>query len=160
MFPHKNIEIITKIINFNTDFVIISANIDKNNIYHKRIVRYFRKKEFAQNFKIQYLSDIILANVLKFADGIILPFNEETGTWNTTINNAIASKSFVLTASNKKRGYYKKNNIYYSKFNDIKEMKNALNKYSGVKNRNFFQNNKWDYIAKKHIKIYNDLCKS
>jgi len=160
LFPHKNIEIITKIINFNTDFVIISANIDKNNIYHKRIVRYFRKKEFAQNFKIQYLSDIILANALKFADGIILPFKEETGTWNTTINNAIASKSFVLTTSNKKRGYYKKNNIYYSKFNNIKEMKNALNKYSGIKNRNLFQNNEWDYIAKKHIKIYNDLCKS
>jgi len=160
LYPHKNVEIITKIINFNTDFVIISANIDKNNIYHNKVVKYFRKKEFAQNFKIQYLNDTIIANALQLADAIILPFNEETGTWNTTINNAIASKSFTLTTSGVKRKYYKKDNIYYSKFNDIEEMKSALNKYSGKKNKSDIQYNKWDQITKKHIKIYNYLCKS
>jgi glycosyltransferase involved in cell wall biosynthesis len=160
LYPHKNIEIITKIINLKKDFVIISTHIDKNNIYHNKVVKHLKQKKFVKNFKIKYLNDANLSKVLKLSDAIILPFKDATGDWNTTINNAISSKSFVLTSSKKFNGYYKEKNIYYSKFNNIDDMKNALNKYSSKKNKYFVKTNTWDEIANKHIKVYNYLCKS
>lgn len=159
MFPHKNVEVIPKIINFSTDFVIISFDINKNNVYHNDVVNFFKKKEYKKNFKIKYLTDEKLADVLQIVDAIILPFKIETGSWNTSINNAVSSKSFTLTTSIKKRGYHKSENIFYANSNDFTEMRNALNKYSGIKNKNNLRNHKWDKIAKKHLKVYKKLCK-
>ena len=160
IFPHKNIELITKIINFETDYVVISSYFDKNNKYSAQVLNFLKKDEFKKNFLIKYIDDSMLGHVLRVVDAIILPFNVEIGSWNTTINNAINSKSFTLTNSIIRRGYDPQNNIYYAKFNNSDEMKRALNKYSAKKNKDNICINKWSLIAKKHLQLYNQICKN
>jgi glycosyltransferase involved in cell wall biosynthesis len=154
IYPHKGVENLLKITNPNSDQVIIVADLDSENDYHKNLKNLIEQKGNGNVSVIKYMSEIDLASLLGIADTIILPFRLGGGEWNTSIHAAVSSGSFLLTTSVSINGFKKNLNTYYSSIDNINEMKNALNKYSGTKNLNPAIPNSWSEISKKHIEVY------
>ena len=156
IYPHKGIENILKITNPKTDQIIIAADLDSENDYHKNLKNLIEQKENGNVSVIKYMPEIDLSGLLCIADTIILPFRLGGGEWNTSIHAAVSSGSFLLTTSVTTNGFKKNLNTYYSKIDNINEMRDALNKYSGTKNLVSVIPDNWPKIGKKHIQVYNE----
>lgn len=153
IYSHKGIEKIIDLINKKTDIVYIIGEI-RDDEYFNLVLSKIKESHLEDNFiHIPFLDSTLLYKYLVVADAILLLFSNVSGSWNSSVQSAIQSKSFVLTTSFSKTGYDSNNNIFYANPNDFLLLKKALNKYSGNKNNNLLVN-KWKKIAKDHLKIY------
>ena len=154
IYPHKGVENILQIANPKTDQIIIAADLDPKNDYH-RSLKYLIKSKWSDNISlINYMPENDLAALLNVADAIILPFRDGGGAWNTSIHAAVSSRSFLLTTSTDASGFNEDLNTYHSSIDNINEMRDALNKYSGTKNLIDTLPDSWAEISKKHIQAY------
>ena len=156
IFPHKGVENLFKIANPKTDQIVIAADFDHKIDYHRNIKSLIVKKWKGKVSILNYMDAIDLGTLLSIADAIVLPFKDGGGLWNTSIHAAVSSRSFLLTTSLTVNGFNKNLNTYYSKVNDVNEMKIALNKYSGTINLNkkVSGSTSWNEISKKHLLVY------
>jgi len=154
IYPHKGVENILKIASPETDQVVIAADMEPQNKYHKYLKGIITKKWNNRVSLIKYMPENDLAALLSVADAIILPFRDGGGIWNTSIHAAVSSRSFLLTTSININGFNKDLNTYYSSTDNINEMRGALDKYSGTKNLNKTVTDSWAEISKKHIQVY------
>ena len=91
------------------------------------------------------------------ADVVILPFRGNGGgSWNTSIHGAVLNGAFVITTSRTQNGYDKKSNVYYSKVDNVNEMRAALASYSGNRREydSGIDSDEWRNIAFLHNELY------
>ncbi len=100
------------------------------------------------------------ARIIAAADAVVLPFRTGGGEWNTSIHSAQVQGTFVLTTSNKTRGYEPTVNTYYAAPGDIDEMRAALSRYVGRKDTaaSGFAGETWGSIADAHREVYRAIA--
>ena len=105
-----------------------------------------------------FLPEDEIAELLAVADTVVLPFQHGGGEWNTSILGAILQKTFVLTTSKTVHGYDEMQNVYFSRIDDVEDMRQALQNYSGQKRKfdSKFEGDDWQRIAASHIQIYSE----
>ena len=152
-YQNKRFDKLFEIINKKKDQLIIASKLSLKKIYDRKIINL--QKKYSKNSKIlNNLDDKKLFELLSSADIIILLIDPYVGNWNTTFNIARLSKSLVVATSKNKKGYYKKENIYYLKEINLNIIKEAINMYSGKKNNMKIKINSWKNISNEHIKLY------
>lgn len=152
-YQNKRFEKLFEILDKKKDQLIIVSNFNSKKIYDKKIINL--QKKYSKNSKIlSNLNDLKLFELLSSADTILLLIDPFVGNWNTTFNIARLSKSLVVATSKNKKGYYKKENIYYLKDINLNIIKDAINKYSGKKNNLTLKINSWKNVSNDHINFY------
>lgn len=164
IYPNKGIEQIFSIADPSKDQIVIAGNFGSNIDYNNNIHKFALSKPWREKVLITgYLPATEISKLLRVADAIILPFRKGVtggGESNGSVHAACASGSFVITTSDEIKGYDQHRNIYFSRIDDVAAMKNALEKYSSLKNT--FNNieaykNQWLQIKMKHEIIYNTI---
>jgi hypothetical protein len=152
-YENKRFEKIFKLIDLKKDKLVIATKLNKNKIYDQKIIRL--KEKFKNNCEIiEDLNDKKLFGLLLVADAIILPFFPYVGSWNTSFNLSKLSKSFIITSSNKQKGYNNNDNIFYFDKLNVSVLKKAIMNYSGKKNSHKLKINSWANIRREHAPIY------
>jgi glycosyltransferase involved in cell wall biosynthesis len=164
IYPNKGIEQIFSIADPSKDQIVIAGNLGSNIEYNSYIHKLALSKPWNEKVLITgNLPAAEISKLLRVADAIILPFKKGitgAGESNGSMHAACASGSFVITTSYEINGYDKHRNIYFSKIDDVVAMKNALEKYSSLKNTfNYIEAYKtqWLQIKMKHEIIYNTI---
>lgn len=152
-YQNKRFEKLFEIIDKQKDQLIIASKFNSKKIYDKKIINL--QKKYSKNSKIlNNLNDYKLFQLLSSADTILLLIDPYVGNWNTTFNIARLSKSLIVATSKDKRGYYKKENIYYLNEINLQKIKDAIKKYSGKKNNFKMKINSWKNVYNDHHKFY------
>jgi len=152
-YSNKRFDKLFKIIDKEKDQLIIASKLNSKKKYDRKIIS--MQKKYSKNSKIiDNLNDLKLFELLSSADIILLLIDPYVGNWNTTFNIARLSKSLVIATSKNKKGYYKKENIYYLKEINLNKIKDAINKYSRKKNNFKLKINSWKNVSNDHIKFY------
>ncbi len=157
IYPHKGVDLLFDIANPDSDQIVIAGEIDKMDSYHSAV--FSRSTELPWNGKVSlvgFLESSSAAELLYVADAVVLPFRLGGGEWNTSIHSACLQGTLVITTSKTASGYQESSNVYYSKVDDIEEMKLALDLYSGRKKRidNEITTDEWSRVATEHEKLY------
>lgn len=160
IYPQKGVELLFEIANPASDHIVIAGQIDEQEDYSNEIIRRASVDSWLGRVTITgFLPAQDVAELLSVADAVILPFRNGGGEWNTSIHGAVLNGAFVITTSLTKVGYDKKNNIYFSKIDNIDEMKLALNIYAGMR-REYdagIDMGEWWKIADKHRSLYENI---
>ncbi|MCU0666041.1 MAG: glycosyltransferase family 4 protein [Candidatus Omnitrophica bacterium] len=161
IYPHKGIELLFEIANPATDQIVIAGEDVKETGYLPEIIKRVSLGLWSEKVTFTgFLPAQGLAALLAVADAVILPFRNGAGEWNTSIHAAVLNRAFVITTSLTQRGYDRKRNIYFTKVDDIQEMKSALANYAG-KRRDYdhdIDRDQWQEIADRHCLLYEDIC--
>jgi glycosyltransferase involved in cell wall biosynthesis len=157
IYPHKGVELLFDIADQALDHIVIAGELNADPCYAKSIEKHAYNEPWRGKTTITgFLPEGDVARLLAIADAVILPFKVAAGEWNTSVHAAVLNGAFVITTSVVKNGYNHKYNIYYSKIDDIHEMRTALAKYSGCR-REFnkeVDQNFWGIIANDHLSLY------
>jgi len=156
-FPNKNVEQVFEIANANRDFVVLITDLDPSLEYQKKILEIVGSETWKGRVNVTgFLPAENVAEILASADAVILPLEDGAGVWNTSVHAVIDQGTFLVTTSLDERGYSPESNVYYSKPNDIADMRLALNLYLGRKRKNEQNYNLrcWDKIANDHSEMY------
>jgi glycosyltransferase involved in cell wall biosynthesis len=102
-----------------------------------------------------------VARIICAADAVILPFIDGGGEGKSTIHAAQAQGTFLLTTSNQIHGYDQKLNTYFSRPNDLEDMRKALKEHIGRRvNRGDVSSREWLKIRESHVDIYRSQLSS
>lgn len=159
--PLKRIELLFDIANPDTDQLVIIGNIGDQFEYAARIEALIVEKNWYERARlVGFIDKIEVADCLKAADALILPFQHGATEGNASILAGIEQGTFVLTTSTSAAGYDSETNIYYAPVDGLMEMQQALNKYAGFKRNVAAQNGDvfdWGTIAARHFELYEAL---
>jgi len=163
VYRHKGAELLFDIADPETDRIVIAGQLGNEEEYCRRLVGRASTEPWLGKVTITgHLPVAEVAALLCVADAVVLPFKVGGGEWNTSIHGAVAQGTFVLTTSQFKNGYDPESNVYFSKIDDVEEMKIALRTYAG-KRRNEPSGSipdDWKRIAVAHYQVYDDLMKA
>ena len=156
IYPEKRVELLFDIADSHKDQIIICGARPEIGEYQKSV--HVKSNCFPWTGKVSITGELPgeeVAKLLAVSDAVILPFKSGGGDWNTSIHGAQAQGTFVLTTSNSASGYDKLTNTYYASIDGVAEMKNALEKYSGVKNIEYRDIDAvWRSISNEHLDLY------
>jgi glycosyltransferase involved in cell wall biosynthesis len=154
----KGIELLFEISNPISDHIVIAGHIDEHEDYSNEIIKRASSGAWAGKVTITgSLPAHDIAALLSIADAVILPFRNGGGEWNTSIHSAVLNGAFVITTSLTKNGYDKEKNVYFSKIDNVNEMKSALKTYAGKRLEPATDIDEWEEIADKHRVLYEDI---
>jgi len=160
VYQHKGAELLFDIADPETDRIVIVGQLGNEDEYCRRLFDRANTDPWLGKATITgRLPGAEVAALLSVSDAVVLPFRVGAGEWNTSIHGAVAQGTFVLTTSRFQNGYDPESNVYFSKINDIEEMKMALRTYAG-KRRNQSSGSDpddWKRIALAHWQVYKDL---
>jgi glycosyltransferase involved in cell wall biosynthesis len=163
VFPTKGIESIFKICDPEHNRIVLVCDLDSGVPYHRSIKALVDNSLWkGKAFVTGFLPAIDVANILASADAVVLPFTTGGGIWNTSIHGVRAQGTFLLTTSKQMSGYSVDENTYYAKPRDTADMKNALDKYIGVRSENSPSDQfaSWESIATAHIGLYKTVLEN
>jgi glycosyltransferase involved in cell wall biosynthesis len=156
IYPAKGVELLFDIADPLKDQIIICGANPEMGEYQKSV--YVKSNCLPWTGKVSITGELPgeeVAKLLAVSDAVILPFKSGGGDWNTSIHSAQAQGTFVITTSNSASGYDKLTNTYYASIDDVKEMKNALEKYCGKKNIEYGDiDATWRSISNEHLDLY------
>jgi glycosyltransferase involved in cell wall biosynthesis len=160
IYEHKGVELLFDIADPDFDQIVIAGQLNDQGGYAKKINDLAISYPWAGKVTITgFLPSMDVAALLSAADAVVLPFRVGGGEWNTSIHSAVLQGTFVITTSESSRGFDKEHNVYYSKIDNVQEMKAALNSYAG-KRREYdsdIDKNEWLQIATDHHLLYQSL---
>ncbi|MDP2804659.1 MAG: glycosyltransferase family 4 protein [Gallionellaceae bacterium] len=101
-----------------------------------------------------------VGEILAVADSVVFPFPNGAGEWNTSLKASEASGAFTLATTQDETllGYHENTNTYFAGCGQITDMRNALNKYLGRRNKANTEN-AWEKSAMEHVQIYEQLIR-
>lgn len=160
VYPNKGAEFLFEIADPALDQIVIAGEIVETSEYQQKIMRLATTQPWAGKVTVTgFLQPADIASLLSIADAVILPYRAGGGVWNTSIHAAVLQGSFVITTSLTHHGYDEKHNTFYSKVNDVQEMKSALDMYAGTRRKDDpdIDRDEWREIAIKHHSLYEAL---
>jgi len=156
--PLKGIETLLEIVATINVRLVLVCDLQENNEYHISLLKKIKAMDISSHITITgFLEETELVSILRASDAIVLPFRDGAGSWNTSVDGAVAQGNFVLTTSNENSGYIKEKNIYFAKPGNIKEMINAIQKFAGHRVSCKSPVLEWRHIAEQHVNIYKQL---
>jgi glycosyltransferase involved in cell wall biosynthesis len=159
--PSKHVELLFEIADADTDFILVVGSADGQEEYVAMLTALTQSPRWRNRSLIAGFADREeAAEIIDFADAIVLPLKTGGGEWNSSILAAIQQGTFVLTTSVFEHGYNADKNIYYSKIDDLDEMRHALKTYAGMRRvTSPYQNDifHWPAIAARHIELYRSV---
>jgi glycosyltransferase involved in cell wall biosynthesis len=158
--PYKGVELLFEIADPATDHIVIAGKLDERTDCYRKIMARTSTQSWLGKVSITgFLPAEDIATRLAVADAVILPFRVGGGEWNTSIHGAVLQGSFVITTSLAQNGYDKKHNVYYSRVDDVQEMKAALDRYAGSRRAydRDIDRDEWQDIAIDHHSLYEAL---
>jgi glycosyltransferase involved in cell wall biosynthesis len=160
VFRPKGVELLFEIAEPARDQIVIVGEMNPTDAYHQSLLDRAQREPWANHVTTTgFLPPDQAARILAAADAVVLPFRDGGGTWNTSIQGAAAQGTFVLTTSFERNGFDAVENIYYARPDDVAEMRQALQRYSGRKSSTdvtrYFAN--WETIAQAHLELYRSV---
>lgn len=160
VYPNKGAELLFEIADPASDQIVIAGEIVETSEYQQKIMKLATTQPWVGKVTVTgFLQPVDIASLLSIADAVILPYRVGGGEWNTSIHAAVLQRSLVITTSLTHHGYDEKRNIYYSKVNDVQEMKSAFDIYAGTRRKDDpdIDKDEWKEIAIKHRSLYEAL---
>lgn len=157
--PNKGIELLFEVLDPNQHYLVLICNLNNSEPYHSIILEKVNTTKWATRVKVTgFLSAERVGELLAAADAIVLPFRNGGGSWNTSLQAALQSGTFVLTTSNERQGYDRLDNVFYAKPDNVPEMRRAVSEYMG---RRIEPKNSagWERIAREHNALYSKVIK-
>ena len=156
--PQKGVELLFEISDSTSDHIVIAGQIDEHEDYSNEIIKRASVGSWLGKVTITgFLPAHDVAALLSVADAVILPFRGGGGEWNTSIHGAVLNGAFVITTSLTENGYDKIRNVYFSKIDNVDEMKSALKTYAGTRRESDTDMGEWGKIADMHRFLYEDI---
>jgi len=157
VIPAKGVEKLFRIADPRTDRVVLLCDLDPGNQCHRELLALMDSAEWAgKAVSTGFLPAEEAAGIMAVADAAIFPFNDGMTRRNTSVYAAQAQGTFVLTTSRERHGYDPQENIYYAYPEDIEDMRQGLERYTGTRSTEG-QIPDWQSIAAKHVELYNEI---
>lgn len=160
--PSKGIEQLFEITDPNQHHLVLVCDLESSDRYQKQLLDRASTPEWSGNVTITgFLSAAEVSDILAAADAIVFPFREGGGSWNTSLQAALAFGGFVLSTSTEPSGYVPGRNLYLAKPGDLMSMRQAIARYAGqrVPVTKEMLGIGWPEIARAHIELYADVLK-
>jgi len=156
---HKGVLKIFEACEPDRDFVILISNFEIfPSEYSEKVREALISKEWVNNSLCTgFIPAEQAADLLSIADICIFPFTDGKKSRNGSFSAARLQGTFCITTHEKKRGYIKVENTYYTSTTDnIDEIKAGIAFYlKGYKGKKIIGNNTtWESLAIKHCKVY------
>jgi glycosyltransferase involved in cell wall biosynthesis len=158
--PAKRIELLFEIADPARDRLVLICDLSSTDAYQDGILKSISCGPWAGKVTVTgFLPANEVGQILAAADAVILPFRNGGGLWNTSMRSAIAQGTFVLTTSRERRGYDSSENVYYAVPDDVLEMRDALIRFIGNRNRERVPDPsyEWESIASAHISLFKTM---
>lgn len=155
----KGVDVLFDVLDPNKHCLVLICELDKSIPLHRKIFSLVEERGFANSFYVTgYLPEHEIARILSASDGAVYPFRNGVEECNTSFLAARVQGVFVLATHREKRGYCETENVYYAPVDDVAVMKEAMQRYSGIRRSPAASHEKdWLYVAEEHVKIYRDL---
>jgi len=161
LYPHKGVDQLFSVCDPATDHVVISGKFDPHDTYHAQLKALAESATWKGKVTFTgFLPDREVADLLSAADAVVLPFTGGGGEWNTSLLSARKQGTFVIITSAQRRGYDAGENTFYAAPGDVSAMRDALQKYSGVRNPQAASEDDWHRIAREHVAVYQRVLES
>lgn len=162
VFRPKGVELLFEIADPACDHIIIIGELNSGDAYHQSVLKRAQCEPWSNHVTATgYLPPIEAARILAATDAVVLPFHAGGGMWNTSFQAAAIQGTFVVMTSFERNGFDPAENTYYARPDDVVEMRQALQKYSGRRSSEdvtkSFAN--WESIAQAHLELYRSLMR-
>lgn len=158
--PRKNIELVLTLLESINSKLILICDLNPSNQYHKQILELINQKNLNDRvFVTGFLPAVLSARYMAASDAVILPFKEGVSQRHTSFLAAVAQGVLVVTTSDKKRGYFENENVFYAPIDDLQAMIDGIKLYAGRKIR-VKETSNYLEIAKQHIEFYKELLEN
>ena len=162
-YPEKGVERVFDIADPARHHLVLICDLDPADRYHARVLDLSRKSPWRGRVTVTgFLPKEEAGRILAAADAVLFPFRKGGGEWNTSLHAALAQGTFVLTTSGLREGYDPSENVFYSRPDDVRGMREALLSHAGTKRDgrpSDFQGD-WDTIAAAHMDLYRRILET
>ena len=163
VYPFKGVDLLLQIGDPSTDRIVIAGELDRESDYGRRLLHAAQAAPWAGKVTFTgFLEKEAAAHLLAAADAVILPFRQGGGEWNSTIHAAVANGAYVITTSERRRGFDAEQCVHYSAIDDVAGMRTALSlaaqrKASCAARDRHADAGSWPAIARAHADLYRAL---
>lgn len=160
-YPNKGVERLFEIVDPEKYHLVLISDLSETHPYQANILRLVNQKSWAGRVTVTgFLPVQRVGEVLAVADAVVFPFPGGAGEWNTSLKAAEAAGAFTIatTQDTSLLGYHEKQNIYFAGCDQIFDMRDALNRYIGIR-KDSVASDSWGKIAMTHEQLYRTLCK-
>lgn len=164
VYPFKGADLLLEIADPSTDRIVIAGELDRSSDYGRRLLDAAQAAPWKGKVTFTgFLETAAAAHLLAAADAVILPFRQGGGEWNSSIHAAVANGAYVITTSERPRGFDAGQGVHYSAIDDVADMKNALSlaaqrKAACAGRDRPPDTGSWPGIARAHLDIYRRLA--
>lgn len=158
-YPNKGMEQLFEIADPTKHHLVLICELSDKHPYQASILKLANQAPWADKVTITgFQSAQRVGEVLAVADAVVFPFPGGAGEWNTSLKAAESAGAFTIATTQDKSllGYQEANNIYYAACNQISSMKEALNRYIGIR-KGSVASDDWKKIAMIHEQLYREL---
>ncbi len=155
--PEKGVERIFEAADPARHHLVLICDLDPSDRYHARILALAKSPPWEGRVTVTgFLPKEEVGRILAAADAVLFPFRGGGGEWNTSLHAALTQGTFVLTTSRLRHGFQPDENVYYSRPEDVQEMREALLVHAGTKIAGIPSDSRgdWETIAEAHMKLY------
>lgn len=160
-YPNKGVERLFEIADPAKHHMVLICDLNDKHPYQANILQIANQAPWAGKVTLTgFQSDQRVGEILAVADAVVFPFPGGAGEWNTSLKASGAAGAFSLatTQDTTLLGYHENNNTYFAGCDQIMELRNALNKYLGRRNRAQTEN-VWEKVALAHEQVYERLIR-
>lgn len=160
-FAHinKGVERLFEIADPEKHHLVLICDLNETDPYQAHILRLINQEQWIGKVTVTGFQPAQrVGEILAVADAVVFPFPGGAGEWNTSLKAAEAAGTFSLatTQDSKLFGYHEDKNTFFSGCDQVMDLRNALSKYLGRRNRSLAKD-EWEECAMAHEKIYGRL---
>lgn len=159
--PNKGVERLFEIADPAKHHLVLICDLSDEYPYQANILRIANQAPWAGRVTVTgFQSAQRVGEILAVADAVIFPFPGGAGEWNTSLKAAELAGAFTIATTRDVSllGYHEKQNIYFAGCERISDMRDALNRYIGIR-RGSVSVDSWRTIAMTHEQLYQTICK-
>ena len=164
VYPFKGVDLLFEIADPSTDRVIVAGDLDRNSDYGRHLLHIAESAPWTGKVAFPgFLTPEKAADLLSISDAVILPFRRGGGEWNSSIHAAVANGAYVITTSERRRGFDAQHGIHYSAIDDVVDMRHALALAARRKppstndSSPVVEGHSWQSIAMAHLGVYRSI---
>src|SRR5262249_41599844 len=156
MYSYKAVHLLFEIADPARHHLLLMGELDTADAYQRGIRESAENERWRARATITgYVPALKAARPIAAADAIVFPLSEGAGPWNTSVNSALASGTFVVatTADARQTGYHADRNLLLAPIGDVAAMREGLARHIGTRRPPDLTDH-WDGITEAHERFY------